>query len=120
MGAMSKFAERGGMGLGLARAAYGGAILTYIGGVAVPRWLNYQRAEQRRRVGRSKADETPSSPDKKSPAGGKLKGPTVNKQFFAQLSQLLKVINILLLGGVEGINILFTYTQISHKLRMYR
>jgi hypothetical protein len=94
-GAMSKFAERGGAGLGLARAAYVGAVLAYVGGVAVPRWLNYQQAERQKRrlaAGRGEGEGgSPSgSPEKKSTAG-KRSGPAVNKEFFAQLSKLLKV-----------------------------
>jgi len=97
-GAMSKFAERGGVGLGLARAAYVGAVLAYVGGVAVPRWLNYQKAERQKKrlaAGRGEGqgeDVTPAgSPEKKNSAG-KQKGPAVNKEFFAQLSKLLKVL----------------------------
>ncbi len=94
-GAMSKFAERGGAGLGLARAAYVGAVLAYVGGVAVPRWLNYQQAErQKKRLAAGRAEgeggSPTGSPEKKSSAS-KRSGPAVNKEFFAQLSKLLKV-----------------------------
>jgi hypothetical protein len=93
---MSKFAERGGAGLGLARAAYVGAILAYIGGVAVPRWINYRRAEEQKKRRRGTAGSTleeavgHGSPEKKRPAG-KRRGPAVNREFFAHLSKLLKV-----------------------------
>ena len=105
-GAMSKFAERGGGGLGLARAAYVGAILAYVGGVAVPRWLNYQRAEEQKRRAKRREGGEPeaslaASPEKKT-SKGNGKGPAVNKEFFAQLLKLLKVGGIHTYGGEYG------------------
>jgi hypothetical protein len=91
-GAMSKFAERGGAGLGLARAAYVGAVLAYIGGVAVPRWLNYQQAErQKRRLAAGRGEGEGGSPTGSPEKKNQRSGPAVNKEFFAQLSKLLKV-----------------------------
>ncbi len=93
-GAMSKFAERGGAGLGLARAAYVGAVLAYVGGVAVPRWLNYQQAERQKRrlaAGRGEGEGEGGSPIGSPEKKNTRSGPAVNKEFFAQLSKLLKV-----------------------------
>ena len=90
MGALSKFAERHrGHGLSLSRALYVGAILAYIGGVAIPRLINYRRADKVRRQTAEPDQAKLTPPAKRSKKS--MTGPSVNKAFFLQLRQLVKV-----------------------------
>ena len=85
MGAFSKFAEQSSFGPAVCRALYVGAIMAYIGGVAVPRWINYKKAE------RDFKKKTVSSVPKLYLGKESKQKAAVNKQFFQQLKKLLKV-----------------------------
>ena len=86
MGAFSKFAEKSSYGPTVCRALYVGAIMAYIGGVAVPRWLNYNKAEHQ-----LKKNKNLSVMSKQCPVKEVKQKAAVNKQFFEQLRKLLKV-----------------------------
>ena len=92
MGAFSKFAERTRERVGIANAVYVGVILAYVGGIAIPRWINYRAAEKVKAAGQS---TTPPAGTVVTPTnkGKKKKGPAVNKEFFRQLKQMIKVTN---------------------------
>ena len=85
MGAFSKFAEQSSSGPAVCRALYVGAIMAYIGGVAVPRWINHKKEE------RDLKKKTISSVSKHYPGKESKQKAAVNKQFFQQLKKLLKV-----------------------------
>lgn len=85
MAAFSKFVERSPWGVSVARTVYTSTILAYIGGVAIPRYLSYRKAQ------RSKHETEKILQDKKKTKGRKKEGPAVNKEFFLQLRQLIKM-----------------------------
>ena len=95
MGAFSKFAERTRERVGIANAVYVGVILAYVGGIAIPRWINYRAAEKVKAAAAAGQSTAPSAGTVVTPTnkGKKKKGPAVNKEFFRQLKQMIKVYN---------------------------
>jgi len=93
MGAFSKFAERTRERVGIANAVYVGVILAYVGGIAIPRWINYRAAEKVKAAAAAGQSTASSAGTVVTPTnkGKKKKGPAVNKEFFRQLKQMIKI-----------------------------
>ena len=89
MGAFSKFAAKTRERVGVANAVYVGVILAYVGGIAIPRWINNRDSDKARKAVESALQ--PAAAESPINKRGKKKGPAVNKEFFAQLKQLIKV-----------------------------